>query len=381
LLPSERKFYLCNAASALANYKKLLEAGETSAQTITVTITGNDQNIRSAVGDVGWITDAGVPNVTSLKSGEYKVHIYAKQTTLTGKKNIYLYAKLWNVDADGTSNLNLLGTSTLTHILTETMTDYNVDIHLATPVTIDATDRLRLHIYASLSGSGANPELVFGYADLQTTDPYQAFPINSAELQDLITKKHTRNTDTTIDGCHKHSTMDGSSTDAFPTDKAVGDYVPFSAANNGYGFFYTTSVTTIGTAGTYVNIPITTADANNLNTSINGNRVKISKAGRYSISYSIQFTRAAGETQGGMRLGLNSDNAGEIAGSQVFGQTSTADRSGRISHTIEYTFAANDEISIQMTGSDTNLTKLGFWSGTSWGTTKPTATIEIHRVG
>ena len=79
LIPSERKFYLGDTASALANYKKLVETAETTPRTITVTITASDQNIRSAVGDVGWITDATVPNVTTLRAGSYVLHFYAKQ--------------------------------------------------------------------------------------------------------------------------------------------------------------------------------------------------------------------------------------------------------------------------------------------------------------
>lgn len=200
LLPSERKFYLGETASALANYKKLVETAETTPRTITVTITANDQNIRSAVGDVGWITDANVPNITSLKAGTYKFHFYCKQTLLAGRKVAYLYAKMWNVDADGTSNANLLGTSSLTRLLSEVTADYNVDIHLASPVTIDATDRIIIKVYASLTGTGSNPEIVFGYGDLATTDAYQAFPINSTNLQDVIALKHTQGTDTGTTG-------------------------------------------------------------------------------------------------------------------------------------------------------------------------------------
>ena len=190
-IPASINWYLGNTASALANYKKLVLTAETTPASTTVTITANDQNILGST--YGWITDAGVPAYTTLLAGDYLLHCYAKQTATTGYKLVYLYAKLYKVDADGTSNETQIGsTSTFTRTLSTVSTDYNVDIHLATAATITATQRLVLRVYASLSGSGSNPELVFYYGDLATTDSYVGEPTTALVLEEYLVKNGSR---------------------------------------------------------------------------------------------------------------------------------------------------------------------------------------------
>ena len=148
---TSRDYFISTNASDVGStsYMYPAETGD-AAETDTASPTGTAELMFS------FITEAGEPAILSMRTGLYELHTHLN--TATGDKDVDTYWTLTKVAADGSSSAVLLMTSELSGTLTENVvTSYETHANLAAAVTIVATDRLVLKIYANVSGSGAAP--------------------------------------------------------------------------------------------------------------------------------------------------------------------------------------------------------------------------------
>ena len=109
---------------------------------------GDDQLIFS------FLTEAGQPNIPYLRDGIYDIHAHLNNAT--GKKPTSIYWTLSYVDADGSSNETLVVTSETSSELTDSEIAYDLHAVLFPEVSIAATKRLLVKVYANVSSGGGN---------------------------------------------------------------------------------------------------------------------------------------------------------------------------------------------------------------------------------
>lgn len=107
-----------------------------------------------------FVSEPGIPGVTSIPSGVYKVRIPARQ--LAGTQTSKIYFEIYNRILAGTETL--LGTSSDSSVLTGSNVGQIVDVVFASPIAFLSTDRIVIKIRARVSGVGTAPDV---YADIQ----------------------------------------------------------------------------------------------------------------------------------------------------------------------------------------------------------------------
>lgn len=141
-------YFFYNAASDIAGYRDTDVAHSTGVQ-VDLSFAG------LASGDTlleEWITPLGEPNVDFLPDGLVHVHLHA--TRLAGTKTVVLYYKFYKRNALGVETL--LATSEESGVLTNVEQDFDIETAI-TGQDIDATDRLLVKVYATVTGSGSAP--------------------------------------------------------------------------------------------------------------------------------------------------------------------------------------------------------------------------------
>jgi len=136
-----------------------------------------------SVGDTflkGFITKEGEPGATVLPRGLRNIHIHAKKTS--GTQETKLYATITKRVAAGTETLLL--TTTISEALTATDTEYDLSNYL-NEVTVLATDRFVIKIYARVVAGGSAPDVTI--AILNNTSSSISTPTINAALASFVT--------------------------------------------------------------------------------------------------------------------------------------------------------------------------------------------------
>lgn len=144
-------FYLDNNASDIGGYKKMLD---TYAGDAKVTFTNTNAVDGEAIEE--FATEPNEPGITLLDDGEYNVHIHAKNTQ-SGSKEARIYFELYKRTVAPAETL--IATSESTPILTSGEVDYNIHAHVSATELV-ATDRLIVKLIISVSGAGADPDIL-----------------------------------------------------------------------------------------------------------------------------------------------------------------------------------------------------------------------------
>ena len=144
-----------NASGVGSNYFMFQqETGEVQSTLDTTT----DYPTGLGVGDnqliFSFLTEAGQPNIPYLRDGVYDIHAHLNNAT--GKKPTSIYWTLSYVDADGSSNETLVVTSETSSELTDSEIAYDLHAVLSPEVSIAATKRLLVKVYANVSSGGGN---------------------------------------------------------------------------------------------------------------------------------------------------------------------------------------------------------------------------------
>ncbi len=133
----------------IANYHILAETdtGEAASTEVTAAMGINDDQLMFS-----YITPAGVPGVTFLRSGIYVLHVHLAQTTGTRTTKSYWTLSKYTIgDAE-----TVLITSEESSEIPDSMASFITHAILHSDAVINDTDRLVLKLYANVTGGGAN---------------------------------------------------------------------------------------------------------------------------------------------------------------------------------------------------------------------------------
>ena len=148
-LQSKTLFLLTNA-SDITDYLTLTgDINNASLQTITTTISANNQLIEE------FATAAASPNLTFIPSGYNTLIISTKKTG--GTASAFLYAEVYKRDLGGSETL-LFTTNQSENIVTGTTQKLNLQIY-SDELSLTSSDRVVVKLYSALSGGGTNPTL------------------------------------------------------------------------------------------------------------------------------------------------------------------------------------------------------------------------------
>ena len=148
-------FYFYSTASDVATYYVMQEGIPPGGGFGLSALAAVDGDLLGA-----FVSEPGVPGVTSIPSGVYKIRIPARQ--LAGTQESKIYFEVYNRILAGTETL--LGTSSDSAVLTGSIVGQIVDVVFPSPITFLSTDRIVIKIRARVSGAGTAPDV---YADIQ----------------------------------------------------------------------------------------------------------------------------------------------------------------------------------------------------------------------
>lgn len=130
---------------------------------------------------VNFATLSGEPGVLELSAGVYHIHLHAERTG--GNRTTVLYGALYKRELDTTETL--LGTTEISNAIT-TKTEVELHMSIATEITILATDRLIIKMFANC-GNGTNSEITL-YQEGNTSSRF-TFATTSAILSTLFVRQ------------------------------------------------------------------------------------------------------------------------------------------------------------------------------------------------
>ncbi len=139
-----------NDDPVIANYHILQETdtGEAASTEVTAAMGINPNQLMFS-----FITSAGVPGVTFLRSGVYILHTHLAMTT--GNRTVVFY---WTLSKYTTGDVEtVLMTSEVSTEIPDSEISFNTHAVLASDTAINDTDRLVLKLYANVTGGGQNP--------------------------------------------------------------------------------------------------------------------------------------------------------------------------------------------------------------------------------
>ncbi|KKM72920.1 hypothetical protein LCGC14_1415730 [marine sediment metagenome] len=153
---TELDFFLSDTASGIGSNYLMYEQETGEGQSTLTTAAAYPSGL--GVGDdqlvFSFLTEAGHPNILYLRDGIYDAHLHLNNNT--GNKPTIIYWTLSYVDADGSANETLVVVSELSNEITDSDTAYNLHAVLSPEVSILATKRLLVKIYANVSSGGGN---------------------------------------------------------------------------------------------------------------------------------------------------------------------------------------------------------------------------------
>ena len=160
ILSAFKTFFLSGTASGIGSLDLAYphETGEAEDTIVTASLgVGDAQLVR------GFITEAGEPGSTTIHAGVMHFHFHAKKGASNHRTTV-VYAELYRVDADGTSNKTLVATTGDSPELTDTETGYELHLTLGADIEVADTSRLILDVKVDV-GSGAVDSVVTLYME------------------------------------------------------------------------------------------------------------------------------------------------------------------------------------------------------------------------
>lgn len=149
-------FMFTSTASDIAGYYKMASVstyvvgaqGDTTTAGVSTTPTLLDE----------FATISGSPNITAIPIGNF--HIHYETEKVAGSNNYYTFARIYKRDSSGTETLLLTSDNStetaLNTVVQQTVTAFNSSI-----ITLNATDRIVVKIYAVMLSSTATIHLYF----------------------------------------------------------------------------------------------------------------------------------------------------------------------------------------------------------------------------
>ena len=171
----EFTYYFTPTASDVATYYKQTDTPYASLNNATFTGATNGQLLRT------YVTEPSNPSLTFIPAGVFGAHLHANVATLSGKKDTYLRAEIWEVTSSGV-DVQLIATAGPTGILTASSAEYIISYSVSEATDISATSRIATKIYAVVSGTGGQPDItlsVGGADDSHTSFPAPAVSVNN----------------------------------------------------------------------------------------------------------------------------------------------------------------------------------------------------------
>jgi hypothetical protein len=166
LAPALQIYSLANTASGVSDYmvlKSLANYTIGTQNTTSKTVTTTPTLLTS------FITDVGFPNITTIPSGDITLEF--DTTKASGVGNYYCYAEVYKRTSGGVETL-LETTGNTSASTVNTSIQQRVNKFVATPISLDLTDRLVVKIYAVMVTTSASISISFdGAADGAFTIP------------------------------------------------------------------------------------------------------------------------------------------------------------------------------------------------------------------
>ena len=170
-------FYLTNTASSVATYLQLTASTFTPKTTQTFTTIGSGSTLLK-----NYITNAGVPNLTTIPAGIYLFHVHADQTA--GTRNVQLYAEFWESSSVG-ADIAKIGTTGLTPVLTGVENEFIVDFSLSSPYILGSTaSRITCRVFAQGAALGSNATVNIFVGD--EADSHIQLPASAANVTNFV---------------------------------------------------------------------------------------------------------------------------------------------------------------------------------------------------
>ena len=133
----------------IGNYRTLIPIYSYTTQTISYSSVTNGMILDS------FITQSGVPDQATLRSGIYNVHLHATQTS--GTKVSALYFQVYTIDTTGHSTLRF--TTANTNVLSGSDAGYDANGIISSDIVISNKDRYMIKVLASVTGGGSAPTI------------------------------------------------------------------------------------------------------------------------------------------------------------------------------------------------------------------------------
>lgn len=170
-------YYLTNTASGVAGYLKQLTSVFSPKTDLPFASIASGNTLLQ-----NWITDPGIPNLSSIPAGTFVVHIHADQTA--GSRNVQLYAEIWESSSVGV-DIAKIGTTELTPVLIGIETEYNIAFVTDVPYIMGSTaSRITTRVFASgaVTGSDATVHIFVG----GTADSHLSLPSNTIDVSNFV---------------------------------------------------------------------------------------------------------------------------------------------------------------------------------------------------
>jgi hypothetical protein len=169
-------YYLQDAASDVAGYKKQLATPQATTNTLSISGLSSGSVLQN------WVTDPGIPNLQYIPAGQFEFHIHARKTG--GSKAAGLYCEIWECSAAG-ADIELIGTTEITPNLSGTVTEYRVYFTTANVYNLAATtSRIVARVVASVSGAGTAPTVELSYGG--EADSHIALPSSTVDATNFV---------------------------------------------------------------------------------------------------------------------------------------------------------------------------------------------------
>ena len=170
-------YYWTPTASSVASQYKQLDTPYATLSTFTTLGATNGQLLRT------YVTEPNNPGLSFIPAGTYKTHIHANVATISGKKDTYLRAEIWEVTSAGVDIVKLADvgpTTILTAVSAEYIIEYStVQINLAS-----TSSRIATKLYATISGTGGQPDITVSVGD--GTDSNTTFPAVTVSVNNFV---------------------------------------------------------------------------------------------------------------------------------------------------------------------------------------------------
>lgn len=170
-------YYWTPTASDVASQYKQLDTPYATISTFTTTAATDGQLLRT------YVTEPNQPGLSFIPAGQYKTHIHANVATISGKKDTYLRAEIWEVDASGTDIVKIANVGP-TVILTATSAEYIIEYSTVQINLASTTSRIATKLYATVSGTGGQPDITISVGD--GTDSNTIFPAATVSVNNFV---------------------------------------------------------------------------------------------------------------------------------------------------------------------------------------------------